>query len=86
MATNRYTYAVSVITEYDYDNMSSGSETFYGYGNIKTIKKGIADESETSHFDFCNFKETTNITYMDPLYDNEWIDRPFFTRCLFMDF
>ena len=66
-------YINSVITEYDYDNMSSGSETFYGYGNIKTIKKGIADESETSHFDFCNFKETTNITYMDPLYDNEWI-------------
>ncbi len=66
-------YLNSVITEYDYDNMSSGSETFYGYGNIKTIKKGIADESETSSFDFCNFKETTNIVYETPLYVDQWI-------------
>ena len=66
-------YLNSVITTYEYDNMSSGSETFYRYGNIKTIKKGITDENETGYFDFCNFQETTNITYMDPLYDNEWI-------------
>lgn len=66
-------YLNSVITEYDYDNMSSGSETFYGYGNIKTIKKGIADESEISYFDFCNFKETTNIVYETPLYVDQWI-------------
>lgn len=66
-------YLNSVITTYEYDNMSSGSETFYGYGNIKTIKKGIADESETSSFDFCNFKETTNIVYETPLYVDQWI-------------
>ena len=68
-------YLNSVITEYDYDNMSSGSETFYGYGNIKTIKKGIADESETSSFDFCNFKETTDITYETSIADKWIVDR-----------
>ena len=68
-------YLNSVITTYEYDNMSNGSETFYGYGNIKTIKKGIADESETSHFDFCNFKETTDITYETSIADKWIVDR-----------
>ncbi|MBE6860986.1 MAG: hypothetical protein E7499_06840 [Ruminococcus sp.] len=68
-------YLNSVITTYEYDNMSSEAETFYGYGNIKTIKKGIADESETSHFDFCNFKETTNITYEKEIVDKWIVDR-----------
>ena len=68
-------YLNSVITEYDYDNMSIGAETFYRYGNVKTIKKGIADESETSNFDFCNFKETTNITYEKEIVDKWIVDR-----------
>lgn len=66
-------YLNSIITEYDYDNMSIGAEIFYRYRNIKTIKKGITDENEIGHFDFCNFKETTNITYEDPLYVDKWI-------------
>ena len=68
-------YLNSVITTYEYDNMSNGSETLYGYGNIKTIKKGIADESETSSFDFCNFKETTDITYETSIADKWIVDR-----------
>lgn len=65
----------SVITTYEYDNMISGAETFYRYGNIKTIKKGITDENETGHFDFCNFKETTNITYEKEIVDKWIVDR-----------
>ena len=68
-------YLNSVITEYDYDNMSIGAETFYRYGNVKTIKKGIADDSETSNFDFCNFKKSTNITYETSIADKWIVDR-----------